>query len=180
MRYLFSVGCLKGHRCLVTLGMVALRRDRFSRSECGCHRCGDGADRCCVRQRPKRHRAGHRPRHRCREHSSRQPGLARLVCAPGPCGSQRGLLFRSTTSRYLKRSTQRRSRRCLRGAGRPDFDRRRKKLHYLPVISSDETVVYNLAGHGLKQREDSILSGKVRPIAPTLDALRAQMTHAMK
>lgn len=51
-----------------------------------------------------------------------------------------------------------------------------KKLRDAGVIGAEEMVVCNLTGHGLKQPEAIRLSEKdVKPIAPTLAALREQM-----
>jgi threonine synthase len=56
-----------------------------------------------------------------------------------------------------------------------------KKLRDLGVISPDDTVVCNLTGHGLKQPEAVRLSEEeLRPIAPTVEALREQIKHAQK
>lgn len=54
-----------------------------------------------------------------------------------------------------------------------------KKLRDAGVRSSDELVVCNLTGHGLKQPEAIQLSEKeFTPIAPTLEALREQVKRA--
>jgi len=51
-----------------------------------------------------------------------------------------------------------------------------KKLHEAGVIRADDLVICNLTGHGLKQPEAIKLSPEeLRPIAPTLEALREQV-----
>ena len=51
-----------------------------------------------------------------------------------------------------------------------------KKLRASGVIGSDDLVVCNLTGHGLKQPEAIRISKEnLRPIAPTLEALREQL-----
>ena len=50
------------------------------------------------------------------------------------------------------------------------------KLRERGVIGADNLVVCNLTGHGLKQPEAiSIPDSELRPIAPTLEALREQI-----
>ena len=51
-----------------------------------------------------------------------------------------------------------------------------KKLRDRGTIGTDDTVVCNLTGHGLKQPEAIEISEKqLTPIAPTLDTLREQI-----
>ncbi len=53
-----------------------------------------------------------------------------------------------------------------------------KKLRAAGVIGRDELVICNLTGHGLKQPEAvRIPDSELRPIAPTLNALRERMRH---
>ena len=54
-----------------------------------------------------------------------------------------------------------------------------KKLRHARVIGADDLVVCNLTGHGLKQPEAvRIFDSELRPIAPTLEALREHMRRA--
>ena len=54
-----------------------------------------------------------------------------------------------------------------------------KKLRVAGMIGSDELVVCNLTGHGLKQPEAIRISKEdLRPIAPTLEALREQVRRS--
>ena len=51
-----------------------------------------------------------------------------------------------------------------------------KKLRAAAVIGRDDTVVCNLTGHGLKQPEAiQISEQEIKPLAPTLEALREQI-----
>ena len=54
-----------------------------------------------------------------------------------------------------------------------------RKLRERGVIGRDDLVVCNLTGHGLKQPEAvRIQDSELRPIAPTLEALREQIRHS--
>jgi threonine synthase len=54
-----------------------------------------------------------------------------------------------------------------------------KKLRVAGIIGSNDVVVCNLTGHGLKQPEAIPLSEKeIAPILPTLEALREQVKRA--
>jgi threonine synthase len=54
-----------------------------------------------------------------------------------------------------------------------------RKLRLAGIIRRDDLVVCNLTGHGLKQPEAIRTSDdELRPIAPTLDALRERVHRA--
>jgi len=55
-----------------------------------------------------------------------------------------------------------------------------KRLRAAGVIGSDDLVVCNLTGHGLKQPEAVRLNAEeLAPIAPTLEALREQWKRSV-